>query len=160
MNSTQNSDFRTVRGYQLKNLKERQLTPAMEDYLEMAYKLCIKNNYTRVGKISELLNVKPSSASKMISKLAAIGFLRYDRYEIILLTDKGREFGAGLVNRHDTVEQFLKLLGMDDTLEETELIEHTLSQGTVSEIHTLLEFFRQNEVLQKNFEAFRKSKKN
>ena len=60
MKKSTGSAFRTVRGYQLLNQQERELTPALEDYLEMAYRLCQTNGYTRVGKISEILNVKPS----------------------------------------------------------------------------------------------------
>lgn len=44
--------YRTVRGYQLVNQKGQELTPAMEDYLEMAYKLCEQNGYARVGQLS------------------------------------------------------------------------------------------------------------
>lgn len=160
MNNNTNLDFRTVRGYQLMNQQEGQLTPALEDYLEMVYRLCTENSYARVGKLSELLHVKPSSASKMIFKLAALGYLEYERYEIILLTEKGREIGAYLLNRHNTVEQFLKLIGSTDPLEETELIEHSLSSATVSDINTLLEFFKSDADEQKSFDDFKKSGRN
>lgn len=142
MTNPTNSDFRTVRGYQLANQREGQLTPAQEDYLEMTYRLCLENDYARVGRLSGLLNVKPSSASKMISKLAALGYLKYDRYEIIQLTDDGREIGEYLLMRHETIESFLKLIGSADPLVETELIEHSLSAATVSALTALMEFFR------------------
>lgn len=151
------SDFRTVRGYQLANQQEGQLTPALEDYLEMAYRLCLGNDYTRVGKLSEILNVKPSSASKMISKLTGLGYLKYDRYEIIQLTDSGHEIGEYLLRRHETVESFLKLVGSSNPLEETELIEHTLSSSTVSALNDLLHFFSFNPAVQKNFDDFKKN---
>ncbi len=159
MNNNTNLDFRTVRGYQLMNQQGGQLTPALEDYLEMAYRLCTENSYARVGKLSELLHVKPSSVSKMIFKLAALGYLEYERYEIILLTEKGREIGAYLLYRHNTVEQFLKLIGCTDPLEETELIEHSLSSTTVSDINTLLEFFKSDAGEQKSFADFKKSRR-
>lgn len=155
MDNNTNSNFRTVRGYQLVNQQEGQLTPALEDYLEMAYRLCLQNEYTRVGKLSELLNVKPSSASKMIFKLAGLGYLKYDRYEIIQLTDSGRKVGEYLLNRHDTVESFLKLIGSSNPLEETELIEHSLSSSTVSDLITLLEFFKSDTAAQKSYNDFK-----
>ncbi|SHI10277.1 iron (metal) dependent repressor, DtxR family [Sporobacter termitidis DSM 10068] len=158
MNDNENSSFRTVRGYQLANQQEGQLTPAMEDYLEMAYRLCLQNEYTRVGKLSELLNVKPPSASKMIFKLANLGFLEYDRYEIILLTEKGRELGAYLLRRHNTVEEFLKLIGCANPLEEAELIEHSLSPSTVRDLNDLLEFFSSNAEARSAYEAYRAGK--
>lgn len=158
MDNNKNSDFRTVRGYQLINQQEGQLTPALEDYLEMAYRLCLENDYTRVGKLSELLNVKPSSASKMIFKLANLGYLKYDRYEIIQLTDSGREIGEYLLKRHETVESFLTLIGSSNPLEETELIEHSLSSSTVSDLNDLLEYFKLNISAQKSFDDFKKAK--
>lgn len=158
MNRNPDSGFHTVRGYQLINQQEGQLTPAMEDYLEMVYRLCLQNNYARVGKLSEVLNVKPSSASKMIFKLVNLGYLQYDRYEVILLTEKGKEIGAYLLGRHDMVEQFLKLIGNSNPLEEAELVEHSLSPSTVSAINTLLEFFERNPGIKKHYEDFKKMK--
>ncbi len=98
-----------MRGYQLRSRKEGRLTPAQEDYLEMAYRLFCRQGYVRVGQLSELLHVKPSSASKMILKLSQLGFLDYDRYEVILLTDKGKETGAYLIFRHETAKQVFAL---------------------------------------------------
>jgi len=158
MNGSADSDFRTVRGYQLANRREGQLTPALEDYLEMAYRLCVENGYARVGKLAELLHVKPSSASKMISKLSDLGFLQYDRYEIIRLTEAGRVEGGYLLRRHETLENFLTMIGSANPLEETELVEHSLSASTVSDLRDLTEFFRFNPDMQKNFYEFKKSR--
>ena len=158
--NNKNSDFRTVRGYQLVNQREGKLTPALEDYLEMAYRICVENSYARVGQLSELLNVKPSSASKMISKLAGLGYLKYDRYEIIQLTDRGREIGAYLLMRHETIENFLTLIGSANSLEEAELVEHSLSSSTVSDLNDLLEFFSLNSATQSSFYEFKKRKRN
>lgn len=155
MDNNINSDFKTVRGYQLANQQNGGLTPALEDYLEMTYRLCIQNEYTRIGILSGALNVKPSSASKMIYKLASLGYLKYNRYEIIQLTDSGQEIGAYLLRRHNTVEQFLNLLGSYNPLEETELIEHSLSASTVSDINTLLEFFQFNTTVRNSYNLFR-----
>lgn len=157
MNST-DSDFRTVRGYELASQREGRLTPALEDYLEMVYRLCIEHDYARVGKLSELLNVKPPSASKMIYKLANLGYVKYDRYEIIQLTDSGREVGAYLLKRHETVERFLELIGSANPLKETELIEHTLSTSTVSDLTTLLEFFEHHPDAWAKFHRYKQSK--
>ncbi|MFT4005157.1 MAG: iron dependent repressor, metal binding and dimerization domain protein [Lacrimispora sp.] len=142
MNNGKESDFRTVRGYQLLNQKEGQLTSAMEDYLEMVYRLCMQNDYVRVGQLAEFLNVKALSASKMIVKLSAMGYLKYDRYEIIQMTDRGMDLGKYLLKRHETIEAFLTLIHSPDPLEETELIEHSLSVTTVINLSALMEFFQ------------------
>ncbi len=158
MNDNKNSGFRTVRGYQLINRRKGQLTPALEDYLEMAYRLCLENGYTRVGKLSEFLHVKPPSASKAIFKLGNLGYLKYGRYGIVQLTDSGSKIGEYLLNRHATVESFLTLIGSPNPLKETELIEHSLSPSTVSKLSDLLEYFKLNGPAQKGFADFKRAK--
>ncbi|MFT9056486.1 MAG: iron dependent repressor, metal binding and dimerization domain protein [Ethanoligenens sp.] len=150
------SEFRTVRGYQKLNQQAGQLTPALEDYLEMVFRCCETNKYTRVGKIAELLNVTPSSASKMVFKLTNLGYLKYEQREIILLTDSGREAGAFLLKRHNTIERFFKLIGIRDSLEETELVEHSLNRHTVKHLEVLLNFFKESPSTANNLNEFQK----
>ena len=154
MNESKKSDFRTSRGYQMISRKEGRLTPAMEDYLEMIYRSCETAGYSRVGKLSELLHVKPSSASKMIFKLADMGYVKYDRYEIIQLTLEGKKAGSYLLHRHKVIEEFLRLVGSENVLEETELIEHSLSPSTVGRMSDFSEFFRTDAEALKRYLAF------
>ena len=58
--------FYTIKGYQIQEGAE--LTPAMEDYLEMICRLMETHTVVRLGELAEVLHVKPSSASKMIQK--------------------------------------------------------------------------------------------
>lgn len=155
MNNKSSAEYHTVRGYQMANQQKKELTAAMEDYLEMAFKLCLENGYTRVGKLSQNLNVRPSSASKMISSLVQLGFLKYDPYESICLTDKGKKTGAYLLYRHNTVEKFLRLVGNTNPLEETELVEHSLHPSTISKINVLLDFFAENPNIKKQYDNFK-----
>ncbi len=138
-------EFHTVRGYELLQKGGDRLTPAMEDYLEMVYRLCMAGPYTRIGRLSEALHVRPSSASKMILKLWEKGFVEYDKYEIILPTQKGKDAGAYLLHRHQTIERFLHLIGSRDLLIETELIEHVIGVSTLEQLNVLLCFFDENE---------------
>lgn len=148
-------EFRTSRGYQLLDRRAGRMTPAAEDYLEMIFRLCSGEGYTRVGRLAGLLHVKPSSASKMIGKLAEGGYVKYDRYEIVLLTEAGRRAGEFLLGRHNTVAEFLRLIGSGDDLEETEQIEHPLGPATVRNLNVLLEFFRQSPQAARAYREFR-----
>ena len=152
--------FRTVRGYQLANRQEGQLTSALEDYMEMTYRICKDKGYARIGQLSDVLHVRPSSVSRMIMRLAELGFVKYDRYGIIQLTDSGRDLGEYLIYRHEIVDRFLTLIGCTDPLEETELIEHSLYPATVKKLKTLLDFFKSNPDIKREFDAFRKSYRN
>ena len=102
-----NNEFHTVRGYQLQKKDGRSLTSAMEDYLEMIYRNVREGGYMRINTLAELLNVRPSSATKMVQKLTMLGFLDYQRYGIISLTEKGKELGRFLLERHNIIERFL-----------------------------------------------------
>lgn len=156
----ENNEFHTVRGYQLLNQTKSQLTPAMEDYLEMICRNSEADGYVRINELADTLHVKSSSATKMVQKLGALGFLKYKKYGIIMMTDDGRELGKYLLNRHRTVEEFLKALGTRASLlVETELIEHSISSDTVDNMDKLVQFFRAYPDLKKNFEIFRSSRK-
>lgn len=154
MNKPIENEFHTVRGYQLIKQNESRLTPALEDYLEMTYRLCLEENYTRINKLSEKLNVRPSSASKMVSRLIELDFLKYNNLDNILLTTEGRITGAYLLERHNIIESFFTLIGSANALEETELVEHTLCSFTVLRIKTLLEFLTQNPSVNQELKSF------
>lgn len=73
-----------------------QLTAAMEDYLEMIYRLQQENQTLRVSALAGALQVGRSSVSKMLRKLAAEGFLIVENYGNVQLTEKGRKTGESL----------------------------------------------------------------
>jgi DtxR family Mn-dependent transcriptional regulator len=151
-------EFRTVRGYQLLQQNKRLLTPAMEDYLEMIYRNSLQEGYLRVNKLAELLNVKASSASKMVQKLGKLGLLNYEKYGIIVLSDSGREIGEFLLERHRIIEDFLKLLGCgEDVLVQTELIEHNINTSTVENLKILNDFFESNKEIADKYREYKKS---
>lgn len=142
-----------------KYIKANVLTISEEDYLEMIYRLCLKDNYTRVSDIAMALNVKPPSVSKMIRKLFNKNLIKHIDYGIIQLTEEGRELGKELFERHESVEQFLKLLKIkDNILVVTEKIEHTLSSDTISKIKLLVAFFTENEDILARFNQYIKEK--
>ncbi|EMS70640.1 Mn-dependent transcriptional regulator [Ruminiclostridium cellobioparum subsp. termitidis CT1112] len=139
------SKFHTVRGYQLLSQNKNLLTSAMEDYLEMIYRNSLVEGYMRVNTLSELLNVAAPSATKMVQKLSKLGLLDYKKYGIIFLTENGREIGKFLLERHNTIQEFLNNLGVsEDILTETELIEHYVSLTTLSKIGLFNKFLINN----------------
>lgn len=132
------------------------LTPCEEDYLEMIYRIHLQTNLPiRVNDLANKLNVKPPSVTKMIKKLSNKNIISFEKYKHILLLDKGIELGEFLINRHNTIEKFLKLLDANINLTyETEKIEHTLSNETLNKINILVNFFENNENILKFFHDF------
>ncbi len=133
--------FYTVRGYQLLDQQRQGLTPSLEDYLEMIYRNIQAKGYVRVNLLAQELNVKPSSVSKMIMKLAEQGYIDYEKYGVIRLTKRGKEMGNYLLWRHNVIYRFFLLLSPESeekNFEEVELIEHILRKETVYKIERLL----------------------
>ncbi|MBP1737397.1 MAG: Mn-dependent transcriptional regulator [Oscillospiraceae bacterium] len=151
----QYSQFHTVRGYQQLERQDKSLTPAMEDYLEMIYRRSLTGGFLRVNTLSELLNVTAPSATKMVQNLSKLGLVDYRRYDLISLTEQGREMGAYLLARHNMIEDFLKNLGVsEEVLSDTELIEHDISAVTLQKFALLNRFLEVHPDILEQYHAF------
>ncbi len=150
--------FHTVRGYALLR-QDNTLTPSMEDYLEMAFRLSKDKGYTRIGDLAGALNVQPPSASKMVRRLSEMAYLKYEKYGMIEFTRRGRELGNYLLQRHEAIEQFLGLIGVTEgILEETEKLEHNIREETVERITILVEFIQQDQKRLNSFNGYLKKR--
>ncbi len=117
-----------------------------EDYLERIHELFEEKGYARVVDIASSLKVKQASVTSMVQKLAEAGYLKYEKYRGLILTDKGREVARKIQNRHETLSRFFSLLGLsaETQREDIEGIEHHLSPETVAVLADLAQFFEQN----------------
>ncbi len=150
-----NQDFHTFREY-MKKIKP-ELTASMEDYLEMICRLSKNTGYTRIHELSNALNVQPPSATRMVQKLAESRLLKYEKYGIILLEREGSELGKLLLKRHKVVETLLKTLGTADEslLEETEKIEHTISDETLKYFDIFTRFIKENQHILLEYQKYK-----
>ena len=150
-------DFHTFNEYMKK--EENSLTASMEDYLEMIYRLSENNGFTRIHELSSALNVQPPSATKMVQKLSEIKMLKYEKYGIIILEESGKKLGEALLNRHITIENFLRMLNIPEAeiLNETEKIEHTISEKTAKCFQDFVEFMKSNPSIVEEFKNYRNS---
>ena len=138
MSTISNESFYTFSEY-IKN-DSKLITPSMEDYIEMIYRLSINNNFgIRVNDLSEALNVKPPSTTKMMKRLFELNICEYKKHGAIYLTENGVNIGKYLLLRHNTIETFLKYLGVKETLfDQTEKIEHLINSETLECINKFL----------------------
>ncbi|MGP4107295.1 transcriptional regulator MntR [Virgibacillus sp. L01] len=119
-------------------------TPSMEDYIEQIYNLIETKGYARVSDIAEALMVHPSSVTKMVQKLDKDEYLNYEKYRGFILTSKGKKIGERLVFRHELLEDFLEIIGVDTDkiYEDVEGIEHHLSWNSIDRIGDLVQYFK------------------
>ena len=153
-----NKNFYTFREYMKKD--DNFLTASTEDYLEMIYRLSSETGFTRINALSQALNVQPPSATKMVQHLANLQLVKYERYGVVLLTEKGCEIGLKLLNRHIVIEAFMKIIDVDNdkALEETEKIEHVLSDETISSVKNYVEFVKCNPDIWDRYQLYKYNK--
>ncbi|MBM7646339.1 Mn-dependent DtxR family transcriptional regulator [Scopulibacillus daqui] len=121
-------------------------TPSMEDYIERIYLLIQDKGYARVSDIAEALEVHPSSVTKMVQKLDKDNYLIYEKYRGFVLSPKGEKLGKRLVDRHELLEGFLRVIGVnqDNIYADVEGIEHHLSWDAIDRIGDLVQYFEED----------------
>src|SRR5699024_3663008 len=122
-------------------------TPSMEDYIELIYKLIESKGYARVSDLAEELEVHPSSVTKMVQKLDKDNFLDYEKYRGFILTSKGNKIGKKLLFRHELLEEFLEIIGVEaeNIYDDVEGIEHHLSWNSIDRIGDLVRYFEEDQ---------------
>ncbi|NLZ38151.1 MAG: metal-dependent transcriptional regulator [Firmicutes bacterium] len=118
------------------------LTPALEDYLEVILELEEKENGTRVTDIADKMNIAKSTVTITINKLKNMGLVQQESYGPIELTSAGKKHALEIRHRHSMIRRFLiDVLGVDyQTADEDAcLMEHVVSPTTLKKIEEYME---------------------
>lgn len=110
------------------------LTGSVEDYLKVIYDLEAIHGSAPTNEIADRLSIAPASVSGMVQRLATQGWLDYERYRGVKLTDRGRRAALRTVRRHRIIESFLvHSLGYewDQVHDEADQLEHAASDTLV-----------------------------
>ncbi len=126
-------------------------SPAIEDYLEQIHNLIEGKGYARVVDIAQNLGISQASVTNMIQKLDAEGYLIYERYRGVVLTDEGRKIGQEIARRHEVLTRLLSTFGLDtETVHhDVEGMEHHISRQTLDVLTLLMEEMEGNPELLK-----------
>ena len=122
-------------------------SPNMEDYLERMYRLIEQKGFARVVDIADALDIRPSSVTHMLQRLDDKGYVSYEKYRGVTLTDTGRQIGRDMVERHRDLTRLLRILGVSDEdiiFEDVEGIEHHLSKQSMERIRRFVGFVIDN----------------
>ncbi len=114
---------------------------AAEDYLERIHALMETKGYARVSDIAGELGLRPPSVSLMVQRLAKLGYLDYERYRGLRLTEEGRAVARRIQRRHAILERFFALIGVRRSQAEKDIegIEHHLSAETLGRLEELVD---------------------
>lgn len=87
---------------------KKELTSTQENYLKAIFEIVQINKAARVKDISKALCIGASSVSEALKSLGDKGFINYQPYGIITLTDKGEKITEELRKRHEIICNFLE----------------------------------------------------
>ena len=129
-----------------------------EDYLERIHELIEAKGYARVVDIASSLKVRQASVTSMVQKLDRAGFVKYEKYRGLLLTDQGRAVARNIQNRHATLSRFFSLFGLDADTQRADIegLEHHLSPDTLAMLADLVTYFEENPAALQSFKQARK----
>ncbi|NAY82374.1 MAG: hypothetical protein GU362_05795 [Thaumarchaeota archaeon] len=118
----------------------------IEEYLEILYRMELNGEKATTVNIAKKLHVAPSSVTEMIQKLAEKGYLVYNLYRGVELTEQGREIGKKILGRHRLIEEFLKFINVDERRihDLACKMEHVIDDDVFNGISNLLYKFREN----------------
>ncbi|MEO7522398.1 MAG: metal-dependent transcriptional regulator, partial [Gemmatimonas sp.] len=108
------------------------LTAPVEDYLKAIYELETRLGTAVTSDVADALDVAPASATGMIRRLAAQGYLDHVPYRGAQLTEQGRRAALRTLRRHRILESYLtRVLGYpwDLVHDEAERLEHAASDA-------------------------------
>jgi Mn-dependent DtxR family transcriptional regulator len=125
-----------------KKLKsQRPVSAAEEDYLEAIHELIQTRGFAKVIEIAEKLKLKGPSVTRMVQKLSRDGYLKYEKYRGIVMTDLGRDRATDMQRRHALLRRFLEGLGVDPKTADADAegMEHHVSPKTLKCLSDWLE---------------------
>jgi Mn-dependent DtxR family transcriptional regulator len=144
-------DNRLVAIRDANNVKKEDRTDRMEDYLEVIYELVQQKGYATTVDISSYLNVSSPSVTKMMQKLDETGYLKYEKYRGIRLTNEGIRIARNIRNRHGLLAEFFKIIGVDEETanNDAEGIEHHLHPETMKKLEEFINELKKNTILKR-----------
>ena len=133
------------------SVKKQDRTDRMEDYLEVIYELVQQKGYATTVDISSYLNVSSPSVTKMMQKLDETGYLNYEKYRGIKLTNEGIRIARNIRNRHGLLAEFFMIIGVDEETanNDAEGIEHHLHPETMKKLEEFINELKKNSILKR-----------
>lgn len=112
-----------------------------ENYIKAIYFLELRNKKVTITELGEEMEVSKPTVNNMIKKLAAIGWIDYEKYKPITLSKRGKKEAALIVRKHRLTEMFLVEImgfGWEEVHEIAEEMEHLKSEKFFDRMDHLL----------------------
>lgn len=119
------------------------LSPSLEDYLEIIFQLQQQGKVARVREIARLKDVKAASVSVALKRLAREGMVHHKAREFVELTERGVTLARKISERHEFLRRFLReILLIDAEVAEADAcaIEHQISTQTLERMACFFQY--------------------
>jgi len=151
-----NKTSRRLESIKAAHESQKQISSRVEDYLEVISELVDMKGYAATLDISRYMNVSAPSVTKMLKKLDGDGYLEYEKYYGINLTEKGQRIAYIIKQKHGILLEFFEILGIGKEIanQDAEGMEHHLNPKTIRQIRKFVTFFKANPKVLNSFNEF------
>ena len=116
-------------------------TQTKENYLKAIYFLNHNNEAVTVTALGKEMNVSKPTVNNMIKKLTANGWVEYEKYKPLKLTNSGHLAAALIIRKHRLTEMFLVQImgfGWEEVHNIAEEMEHLKTEGLFDRMDEIL----------------------
>ncbi len=113
-----------------------------EQYIETIDEVQRRKGYAKVKDVADGLDVGLPTVTEMFGKLDEAGLINYEKYSGVTLTDKGQRMADELARKHETLMEFLKVLGVPEDVADGDacVMEHNVSAETLDRLTRFVDF--------------------
>lgn len=114
-----------------------------ENYLKALFKLANGEGMVNISELSAALQVSKPTANSMVKKLSAQGWLVYEKYRPLTMTEEGRLRASSIIRKHRLTEMYLvEKMGFSWEIvhEIAEQVEHVQSNAFFDRMDEMLGF--------------------
>lgn len=117
-------------------------TTVKENYLKALYFLDEQDSRINLTELSKQLGVSKPTANNMVKRLEEHGWVNYQKYKPVELTEQGRKTAALIIRKHRLTEMFLHSVmgfGWEEVHEIAEQMEHIQSEKLFARMDEMLD---------------------
>ncbi|WP_456461404.1 metal-dependent transcriptional regulator [Reichenbachiella sp.] len=119
------------------------VSATVENYLKALFNLANDNGEVNISDLSATLEVSKPTANSMVKNLQQHGWVRYEKYKPLKLTEAGKKAAALIIRKHRLTEMFLveKMgFGWEEVHEIAEQVEHIKAPALFDRMDELMEY--------------------
>ena len=138
----------------------REMSAALENYLEIIFRLEVREGAVRAGAIADAAGVSRSTVTSTLKTLKAMGLVEYAPYSLIHLTEQGLIIGRDVAHRHFVFQEFLENVLQVDPAKADDiacLLEHVVSADVIKRLGQFVLFLKSRQDFWDNWQEIYKA---